>query len=256
MRRWFRGKGCLSIVIGVVILIVLISLVLLGFGLFKLRGACIERTVPLSQAKETCGFTAANNTSKYQAELGKNLIERLKELSATPPRAVTLSEHEVETLLVHLLSQPLPDVNKYASSPIGGMGFFLHNLFGDTLVNATISSGSIMICAASSIQSSLISLCPLGGERGSVVKARLVPSDEGPGLPLKIEDVQAQKQRVQPSDVSSFQAGLNAMLSEDDPQTDSFLLRTFTKGTERITLENGSLTLHPKPPPSDEGGTQ
>ena len=254
MKKWFGGKGCLSIVGGVVILIALISLGLLGFGLFKLRGACIERTVPLSQAKETCKFTAANTTSGYQAELGKNLIERLKELSATPPRAVTLSEHEVETLLVHLLSQPLPDVNKYASSPIGGMGFLLNNLFGDTLVDATISRESVTICAASSIRSSLISPCPLGGERGSVVEARLVPSDEKPGLPLKIEDAQAQKQRVQPSDVLGFQAGLKAMLSEDDPQTDSSLLRTFTKGIERITLENGSLALHPKTPPSGEGG--
>jgi hypothetical protein len=229
---------------------------LLGFGLFKHREACIERTVPLSQAKDTCKFTEANATSGDQAELAKNLIDRLKELSASPPRAVTLSEHEVETLIVHLFAQPLPDANKYASSPIGGMGFFLHNLFGDTLVRATISRESVTICAASSMRSSLISLCPLGGERGSVVEARLVPSDERPGLPLKIEDAQAQKQRVQPSEVSSFQAGLNTILAEDDPPTDSFLLRTLTNGVERITLEKGSLTLHPKPPPSDDGGTR
>ena len=41
-----------------------------------------------------------------------------------------------------------------------------------------------------------------------------------------------------------------------DTNTTSSLLQTFTSRIEKITLEDGSLTLHPKHSPSDDGSAQ
>jgi hypothetical protein len=255
-RNVFRGKGCLYGCLGAFAAAMITVLGVVGFGLYKVRGYCFEYTVSLSQAKEICKLTNYDATGVEQPEKIQELLRRLKSLSHTPGNDVQLSASEVQTLINHIVSLPLSNPLTDAAPIIAQMGFFAETWMPKPITKVSISKDAITLCAVSAIDDSLLSWCPATGERGVATQATLIPSMEIPGQPLAIADAQLNDTKVQSADFSSFQRGLYAMLTASDEYTNSDLLQTLTQKIEKITLEDGSLTLHPRRSPNDSGSAQ
>ena len=252
----FRGKGCLYGCLGACAAVIITVLAVAGFGLYKARQSCIQFTVPIAQANETCKLTSYDSTAAEQPAKAQELLTRLKLLSETPGNEVKFRADELQLLWNHIVSHPLPAVATDTAASIAQMGIFFDHWLPNTVTNFSISKDAIRICAVSSIEGSLLSWCPATGRRGALLQASLVPSTETPGQPLAIADAQLNDTKVPSEDVSSFQNGLYSILTKTDADTTSSLLQTFTSKIEKITLEDGSLTLHPKRSPNDAGSAQ
>ena len=227
----FRGKGCLYGCLGVFAAVIITGLGVVGFGLYKVRESCIEYTVTLSQANETCKLIEYNNE-------------------------VTLLASEVQLLINHIISRSLPDLATDGDPTIAQMGLFVHDFLPNPTASVSISKDAITLCAVSSINSSLLSWCPATGGRGVVAQATLTPSIAKPEQPLTITDAKLNGRKVQAAEFSSFQNGLYTILGAIDEDTNSSLLQTFISKIEKVTLEEDSLTLHPRRSPGNSGNAQ
>ena len=252
----FRGKGCLYGCLGVFTAVIITGLGVVGFGLYKVRQSCIQFTVPIAQANETCKLTSYDSTAAEQPAKAQELLTRLKLLSETPGNEVKFTADELQLLWNHIVSHPLPAVATDTAASIAQMGIFFDYWLPNTVTNVSISKDAIRICAVTSIEGSLLSWCPATETRGVLLQASLVPSREIPGQLLAIADAQLNGTKVASEDFSRFQKGVYETLTMTDTNTTSSLLQTFTSRIEKITLEDGSLTLHPKHSPSDKGSAQ
>ena len=252
----FRGKGCLYGCLGVFTAVIITGLGVVGFDLYKARESCIEYTVPLSQANETCKLIEYNITAPQQPEKIQELLARLKSLSQSPGNEVTLLASEVQLLINHIISRSLPDLATDGDLTIAQMGLFVHDFLPNPTASVSISKDAITLCAVSSINSSLLSWCPATGGRGVVAQATLTPSIAKPEQPLTITDAKLNGRKVQAAEFSSFQNGLYTILGAIDEDTNSSLLQTFISKIEKVTLEEDSLTLHPRRSPGNSGNAQ